>query len=137
MFQSPVLLPWRTILENVLLPADVHGLPREKSSQGPRAPSDGGPRRLRKQISIGTVRRHAASRFDCRALVHDPAILLMDEPFAALDAITREQMNLELQRIWPKSEKTVVLITHSIPEAVFLSDRVVVIPASRQGRPNR
>jgi NitT/TauT family transport system ATP-binding protein len=129
-FQNPVLLPWRTVLDNVLLPAEVQGLPK--------GPAQARARDLLKMVGLadfetkypmelsgGMQQRAAISR----ALVHDPNILLMDEPFGALDAMTREQMNLDLQRIWMEAGKTVILITHSIPEAVFLGDRVVVMTA--------
>ena len=127
-FQSPVLFPWRTVLDNVLLPIDVQGLPRERHR---RAALDllalvgleGFERRYPWELSGGMQQRVALTR----ALVHDPAMLLMDEPFGALDAMTREQMNVELQRIWLERKKTVVFITHSIPEAVFLGDRVLVM----------
>src|SRR5215471_15323945 len=133
-FQSPVLFPWRTVLDNVLLPIDVQGLPRERH----RATAlellalvglAGFERRYPWELSGGMQQRVALTR----ALVHDPAMLLMDEPFGALDAMTREQMNVELQRIWLERKKTVVFITHSIPEAVFLGDRVLVM-SSRPGR---
>jgi NitT/TauT family transport system ATP-binding protein len=133
-FQSPVLFPWRTVLGNVRLPADVQRLPRDTLEA--RALDlirlvglAGFERRYPWELSGGMQQRVAM----VRALIHDPAMLLMDEPFGALDAMTREQMNLELQRIWLERRKTVVFITHSIPEAVFLADRVVVMTA-RPGR---
>ncbi len=133
-FQNPVLFPWRTILENVLLPAEVQGRPmaaararaRELLAMVGLADFE---KKYPMELSGGMQQRAAITR----ALVNDPRILLMDEPFGALDAMTREQMNLELQRIWGESRKTVVLITHSIPEAVFLADRVIVLSA-RPGR---
>jgi NitT/TauT family transport system ATP-binding protein len=133
-FQSPVLLPWRSVLENVLLPVDVQGLGRDryrKSAQellrlvGLEEFSS----RYPWELSGGMQQRVAITR----ALIHDPAMLLMDEPFGALDAMTREQMNLELQRIWMERKKTVLFITHSISEAVFLADRVLVM-TPRPGR---
>ncbi|SFN34755.1 ABC transporter ATP-binding protein [Variovorax sp. OV329] len=127
-FQSSILLPWRTILENVMLPAEVLGIPTKQACE--RAMQllhmvrlDGFEHKLPRQLSGGMQQRASIAR----ALLHDPKILLMDEPFGALDAMTRERMNLELQRIWMESGKTVVLITHSIPEAVFLGDRVFVM----------
>jgi len=133
-FQAPVLFPWRTVLDNVLLPADVQRLDRGHL----RAVAldllrlvglEGFERRYPWELSGGMQQRVAI----VRALIHDPAMLLMDEPFGALDAMTREQMNLELQRIWLERRKTVVFITHSIPEAVFLADRVLVM-TPRPGR---
>jgi NitT/TauT family transport system ATP-binding protein len=133
-FQNPILLPWRTVMENVLLPAEVQGMPSAKARARARdllamvglADFEN---KYPMELSGGMQQRAAISR----ALVHDPSILLMDEPFGALDAMTREQMNLDLQRIWRESAKTIVLITHSIPEAVFLGDRVVVM-TPRPGR---
>jgi NitT/TauT family transport system ATP-binding protein len=127
-FQSPVLLPWRTVLDNVLLPADVLRLPRTEYRDRAMALLDlvglaGFERHYPQELSGGMQQRAAIAR----ALVHDAKLLLMDEPFGALDAMTREQMNLELQRIWAAQRKTVVFITHSIAEAVFLADRVVVM----------
>ena len=132
-FQSPVLLPWRTVYENVLLPIDVRREPRAQADPRARALLDlvglrGFEDRYPFELSGGMQQRVSI----CRSLITDPAILLMDEPFGALDAMTREHMNLELQRIWMEKRKTVLLITHSIPEAVFLSDRVIVM-TSRPG----
>jgi NitT/TauT family transport system ATP-binding protein len=133
-FQSPVLLPWRSVLDNVLLPVDVQRLGRDRNLKVATdllrlVGLDGFERRYPWELSGGMQQRVAITR----ALIHDPAILLMDEPFGALDAMTREQMNLELQRIWLERKKTVLFITHSIPEAVFLADRILVL-TQRPGR---
>jgi NitT/TauT family transport system ATP-binding protein len=127
-FQSAVLLAWRTVLDNVMLQIEMRRL--DKSTYLPKAKAllhlvglDGFERKLPWQLSGGMQQRASIGR----ALVHDPAVLLMDEPFGALDAMTREKMNVELQRIWFETKKTVLFITHSIPEAVFLADRVLVM----------
>jgi len=127
-FQSPVLLPWRTVMQNVMFPVELLKLPR--AEYAPRALEllrmakiDDFAERLPRQLSGGMRQRVAI----CRALVHNPSILLMDEPFSALDAITRDEMAIELLRIWGANRKTVVFVTHSIREAVLLSDRVLVM----------
>ncbi len=133
-FQSPVLFPWRNVLGNVLLPVDVQKLGREKMTQSALdllnlVGLSGFEHRYPWELSGGMQQRVAL----VRALIHDPALLLMDEPFGALDAMTREAMNAELQRIWLERRKTVVFITHSTSEAVFLADRVMVM-TPRPGR---
>jgi len=127
-FQSPVLLPWRTVLQNVLFPIELLNLPRPHYRRRAMdllrmAKIDEFSALLPRQLSGGMRQRVAI----CRALVHDPSILLMDEPFSALDAITRDEMAVELQRIWQANRKTVIFVTHSIREAAFLSDRVLVM----------
>jgi NitT/TauT family transport system ATP-binding protein len=133
-FQTPVLLAWRTVLNNVMLPIEVQQ--RDRAAHLAKAHKllsltglDGFADRYPFELSGGMQQRVSI----CRALVHDPSFLLMDEPFGALDAMTREAMNLELLRIWKENRKTVILVTHSIPEAVFLADRVVAM-SSRPGR---
>ncbi|WGX94828.1 ABC transporter ATP-binding protein [Nocardioides sp. L-11A] len=133
-FQQPVLLPWLTILDNVLLPIRVQK--RDVARSRDRAMDllrmvglDGFEKRYPAELSGGMQQRAGI----VRALVPNPRILLMDEPFGALDALTRERMNDDLQRIWSEERKTVFFITHSIPEAVYLSDRVLVM-SERPGR---
>jgi NitT/TauT family transport system ATP-binding protein len=133
-FQHPVLLPWRSVLDNVLFSADMLGL----DPKGYRARAlellalsglAGFETRLPRELSGGMQQRVAI----CRALLPDPSLLLMDEPFGALDAMTREELGLELLRIWEASRKTILFVTHSIPEAILLADKVVVM-TPRPGR---
>jgi len=133
-FQQPVLLPWLTISKNVTLPARIARASganyEQRAEQLLRlAGLEGFGGRSPWQLSGGMQQRAAI----CRALILEPSILLMDEPFGALDAITRDEMGIELQRIWAQVGATVLFITHSIPEAVLLSDRVVVM-SRRPGR---
>jgi len=133
-FQQAVLLPWRNVMDNVLFSAEMRGLDVQKlrataahlleiSGLEPFRSN------LPRQLSGGMQQRVSI----CRALVHDPKLLLMDEPFGALDAMTRDEMSFILLRIWEESRKTILFVTHSISEAVLLSDRVVVMSA-RPGR---
>jgi NitT/TauT family transport system ATP-binding protein len=127
-FQAPTLLPWRTVLENVLLPTEIRRLPvaqfRPKAMELLSMVGLAGfENRYSSELSGGMQQRAAI----VRALVQDPPVLLMDEPFGALDALTREQMNIEVLKIWSRTRKTVVFVTHSIAEAVFLADRVFVM----------
>ena len=133
-FQRPALLPWRSVFDNVMLPVELHRLDRRE--YGRRAHEllelvglDGFADRSPWELS-GVMQQRVAL---CRALVAEPSILLMDEPFAALDALTREELSLELQRIWGENRKTILFVTHSIDEAVLLGDRVVVM-SPRPGR---
>jgi NitT/TauT family transport system ATP-binding protein len=133
-FQRDALLEWRTVLDNVLLQIDVRRLKRSRYEATARE--------LLARVGLagfesyypwelsGGMRQRVSL---CRALIHDPSLLLMDEPFGALDALTREQMNLDLQRLWMENRKTMLFITHSIWEAAFLADRVVVM-SPRPGR---
>ena len=133
-FQQPTLLPWRNVLNNVLVPIRARGGDvthyRKKASD------------LLDLVGLGDFKSHYPHELSggmqqrvgiARGLVHDPELLLMDEPFAALDAMTRETMMDELQRIWMSTPKSVLFITHSIPEAVYLSDRILVM-GSRPGK---
>jgi len=133
-FQAPVLLPWRTALANVLFTAEMRGEPANRYRARARelirlTGLEGFEKRYPHELSGGMQQRVAI----CRALLLDPSLLLMDEPFGALDIITRERMGFELQKIWSATRNTVLFVTHSITEAVLLSDTVVVMSA-RPGR---
>jgi NitT/TauT family transport system ATP-binding protein len=129
-FQQPLLLKWRRVIDNVLLPAEILGLPLKESRSRARdllalvglADAEN---KYPYELSGGMQQRAAIAR----ALIHDPKLILMDEPFGALDALTREKMNLELLHIWQASRKTILFVTHGITEAVFLGTRVVVFTA--------
>jgi NitT/TauT family transport system ATP-binding protein len=130
-FQRDVLLDWLTVIRNVLLPARIRRLPLEELR--PKAERllhliglGGFEDRFPWELSGGMRQRVAI----CRALLLDPSLLLMDEPFGALDAMTRDELNIELQRLWLADAKTVLFVTHSIAEAVFLSDRIAVMSRS-------
>ena len=129
-FQQALLLKWRRVLENVLLPAEILGLPTRESRERARellamVGLAGFETKYPYELSGGMQQRAAIAR----ALVHDPKLVLMDEPFGALDALTREKMNLELLNIWKRSGKTILFVTHGISEAVFLGTRVLVFTA--------
>jgi NitT/TauT family transport system ATP-binding protein len=127
-FQSDLLLDWRTVLGNVLVQFEMRGQdPRPYTGRASALVSSVGLRGFEAKYPwelSGGMRQRVSI---CRALVHDPPLLLMDEPFGALDALTREQLQVDLQNIWQSSRKTVIFVTHSIAEAVFLSDRVIVM----------
>jgi NitT/TauT family transport system ATP-binding protein len=136
-FQAPVLFEWRTVEENVKLPLELLGMDRSQR--------DGRAAEMIALVELGDFAKHHPYQLSggmqqrvaiARALALEPAILLMDEPFGALDEMTRERMNTEVLRIWQRTGTTIVFVTHSIPEAVFLSTRVVVMSA-RPGRITR
>lgn len=127
-FQQSNLMPWRTTLENIILPLELQGAPADEARQRAQELIDlvglqGFENSWPRDLSGGMAQRVAIAR----ALVHDPDILLLDEPFGSLDALTRERMWIELSRIWQARLKTVLMVTHSINEALFLADRVLLL----------
>jgi NitT/TauT family transport system ATP-binding protein len=136
-YQNPLLLPWRNVLDNVLLPVEILRWDRRQYEPMARKILDtvgltGFVDKMPRQLSGGMQQRVGI----CRALITDPSLLLMDEPFAALDALTRDEMARELAQLWERRKKTVVFVTHSIPEAVLLADRILVM-SPRPGRIHR
>ena len=129
-FQKALLLNWRRVVDNVLLPIEILKLDRKSKKKKAEELLElvglkGFENSYPKELSGGMQQRVSIAR----ALIHDPKVLLMDEPFGALDALTREKMNLELLRIWKESKKTILFVTHGINEAIFLSDRVIILSA--------
>ncbi len=133
-FQQANLMPWRTTLQNITLPLELENIPADVARRKAQELIDliglnGFESSLPRDLSGGMAQRVALAR----ALAHDPDVLLLDEPFGMLDALTRERMWTELSRIWQVSQKTVIMVTHSISESLFLADRVLVLTA-RPGR---
>src|SRR5262249_2677811 len=133
-FQEAILLDWRDVLANVMLQVEIRNLDRAQHEPIARSLIEatglkGFEHKKPYELSGGMRQRVSI----CRALVHDPPLLQMDEPFGALDALTREQISMDIQRVWMEKRKTALHITHSIPEAVLLADRVVVM-SPRPGR---
>ena len=133
-FQKANLMPWRTVLDNILLPLEIQHVPHQEAMERARAMLElvgltGFESSLPRDLSGGMAQRVAIAR----ALIHEPDLLLLDEPFGSLDALTRERMGNELTRIWQARRKTVIMVTHSISESLFLADRVLVL-SHRPGR---
>jgi NitT/TauT family transport system ATP-binding protein len=129
-FQKATLMPWRTVIENILLPLELQNMPAEQMREKAQEMVElvglqGFENSLPRDLSGGMAQRVALSR----ALIHQPDILLLDEPFGSLDALTRERMWMELSRLWQARQTTVLMVTHSISEALFLADRVLVLSA--------